>query len=251
MSEGGRRAVRRTVRATLPENTSNRYGSRTGKRPAVTFWFRHWNPRPAKCGQHSTGSPAISSRRALPSTGSSSGATVAHMPRQRNVIAIARDNDTTFGILHSRFHELWSLRLWAPGSGWKHRPALHAHHDLRDVPVSRGDDARRTRRRLRRTTRAPPPSPMPPAAWSSCATAGSTRPNGWSGSTNPSPATPSAPSQPPTADLQQLKRRTLTNLYNQRPQWLANAHADPRHRRSQRLRLAHRHLRRRRPAGAV
>ena len=27
------------------------------------------------------------------------------------VIAIARDDDTTFGILHSRFHEAWSLRL--------------------------------------------------------------------------------------------------------------------------------------------
>ena len=26
-------------------------------------------------------------------------------------IAIARDDDTTFGILHSRFHEAWSLRL--------------------------------------------------------------------------------------------------------------------------------------------
>ena len=25
-------------------------------------------------------------------------------------IAIARDDDTTFGILHSRFHEIWSLR---------------------------------------------------------------------------------------------------------------------------------------------
>ena len=27
------------------------------------------------------------------------------------MIAIARDDDTAFGILHSRFHELWSLRL--------------------------------------------------------------------------------------------------------------------------------------------
>ena len=27
------------------------------------------------------------------------------------VVAIARDDDTTFGILHSRFHEAWSLRL--------------------------------------------------------------------------------------------------------------------------------------------
>ena len=29
-----------------------------------------------------------------------------------------------------------------------------------------------------------------------------------------------------TADAQELKRRTLTNLYNARPAWLANAHAD-------------------------
>ena len=28
-----------------------------------------------------------------------------------SLIAIARDDDTTFGILHSRFHELWSLRI--------------------------------------------------------------------------------------------------------------------------------------------
>ena len=27
------------------------------------------------------------------------------------IVAIARDDDTTFGILHSRFHEAWSLRL--------------------------------------------------------------------------------------------------------------------------------------------
>jgi type II restriction/modification system DNA methylase subunit YeeA len=29
----------------------------------------------------------------------------------KNLIVVARDDDTTFGILHSRFHELWSLRL--------------------------------------------------------------------------------------------------------------------------------------------
>ena len=28
-----------------------------------------------------------------------------------SVVVIARDDDTTFGILHSRFHEAWSLRL--------------------------------------------------------------------------------------------------------------------------------------------
>ena len=29
----------------------------------------------------------------------------------KNLIAIARDDDTSFGILHSRFHAAWSLRL--------------------------------------------------------------------------------------------------------------------------------------------
>jgi type II restriction/modification system DNA methylase subunit YeeA len=31
-------------------------------------------------------------------------------PDSQNIV-IARDDDTTFGILHSRFHEVWSLRL--------------------------------------------------------------------------------------------------------------------------------------------
>ena len=35
------------------------------------------------------------------------------------LITIARDDDTTFGILHSRFHELWALRL---GTALEDRP---------------------------------------------------------------------------------------------------------------------------------
>lgn len=37
----------------------------------------------------------------------------------KNLIVIVRDDDTTFGILHSRFHELWSLRL---GTSLEDRP---------------------------------------------------------------------------------------------------------------------------------
>jgi len=37
----------------------------------------------------------------------------------KNLTAIARDDDTTFGILHSRFHEAWSLRL---GTSLEDRP---------------------------------------------------------------------------------------------------------------------------------
>ena len=50
------------------------------------------------------------------------------------LIVFARDDDYTFGVLHSRAHE-----LWARGTGTQLRevePAsLHADHDLRDVPV--------------------------------------------------------------------------------------------------------------------
>ena len=38
------------------------------------------------------------------------GWTHAYLP-DHQLIAIARDDDTTFGVLHSRFHETWSLRL--------------------------------------------------------------------------------------------------------------------------------------------
>jgi hypothetical protein len=34
----------------------------------------------------------------------------------QTVIAVARSDDTTFGLLHSRFHELWSLRMGTFGS---------------------------------------------------------------------------------------------------------------------------------------
>ena len=42
-------------------------------------------------------------------------------------------------------------------------------------------------------------------------------------------AAPGYPKRPVARDdaaARELKKRTLTNLYNQRPQWLANAHAD-------------------------
>src|SRR5579883_3580091 len=37
----------------------------------------------------------------------------------KNLTVIARDDDTAFGILHSRFHEEWSLRL---GTSLEDRP---------------------------------------------------------------------------------------------------------------------------------
>ena len=37
----------------------------------------------------------------------------------KNLTVIARADDTTFGILHSRFHEIWSLRM---GTSLEDRP---------------------------------------------------------------------------------------------------------------------------------
>ena len=102
-------------------------------------------------------------------------------------IAIARDDDTTFGILHSRFHEIWSLR--------------------RGTWLGKGNDPRYTPTTTFETFPFPPGlTPNTPASdyaadpragavalaaagSPSCATAGSTRPSGSSGWPSRCPAT--------------------------------------------------------------
>ena len=138
------------------------------------------------------------------------------------LIVIARDDDTTFGILHSRFHELWSLRL---GTSLEDRPRYTPTTTFATFPFPEGltpdvpaaayaDDPRAAaiadaaRRLVELRDRW-----LNPPEWVE-----------WID--EPAPGYPKRPVPTPTADLQQLKRRTLTNLYNQRPQWLANAHAD-------------------------
>ena len=134
---------------------------------------------------------------------------------------IARDDDTTFGILHSRFHEAWSLRL---GTSLEDRPRYTPTTTFATFPFPEGltpdvpaaayaDDPRATaiadaaRRLVELRDRW-----LNPPEWVE-----------WID--EPAPGYPKRPVPTADADLQQLKRRTLTNLYNQRPQWLANAHA--------------------------
>ena len=140
------------------------------------------------------------------------------------VIAIARDDDTTFGILHSRFHEVWSLRLctWlGVGNDPRYTPTTtfatfpFPEGLTPDVPAADyADDPRAeaiaaaARRLVELRDRW-----LNPPEWVE-----------WID--EPAPGYPKRPVPTPDADLDQLKRRTLTNLYNQRPQWLANAHAN-------------------------
>ena len=138
-------------------------------------------------------------------------------------IAIARDDDTTFGVLHSRFHEVWSLRrgTWL-GKGNDPRytptttfetfpfpaglspnvPATGYAADPRAIAIT---EAARRLVELRDRWLNPP-------EWVE-----------WVD--EPAPGYPRRPVPRDEGAAKALKKRTLTNLYNARPQWLADAHA--------------------------
>ncbi len=139
------------------------------------------------------------------------------------LIVIARDDDTAFGILHSRFHEAWSLRLgtWL-GKGNDPRytptttfetfpfpdglspdiPAAEYAADPRAVAIA---EAARRLVTLRERWLNPP-------EWVE-----------WLD--EPAPAYPKRPVPRNEDAAEALKARTLTTLYNTRPQWLTDAHA--------------------------
>jgi type II restriction/modification system DNA methylase subunit YeeA len=51
------------------------------------------------------------------------------------LIVVARDDDTTFGILHSRFHEIWALRL---GTALEDRPRYTPSSTFETFPFPDG-----------------------------------------------------------------------------------------------------------------
>ena len=138
------------------------------------------------------------------------------------VVVIARDDDTTFGILHSRFHEAWSLKLCSwhgvgndptynpttifqtypfPDGLTPDVPATEYASDPRAIAIA---DAARRLVSLRDRWLNPP-------EWVE-----------WVD--EPVPGYPKRPVPRDEEAAQALKKRTLTNLYNARPQWLADAH---------------------------
>ena len=139
------------------------------------------------------------------------------------VIVIARDDDVTFGILHSRFHEAWSLRLCS-WHGVGNDPVYNPSTVFQTFPFPRG---------LSPDILAADYDADPRAV----AIANSARklvelrdrwlnPPEWVEWLNePVPGYPRR-SVPRDAEAEkELRARTLTNLYNTRPQWLADAHA--------------------------
>jgi type II restriction/modification system DNA methylase subunit YeeA len=113
----------------------------------------------------------------------------------QQTLVFARDDDYFFGVLHSRAHELWALRM---GTSLEDRPRYTpttcfetfplpwppGEEPVGDARVEAIAEAARRLDELRRN---------------------------WL--------------DPEGATEAELKKRTLTNLYNARPTWLRNAHA--------------------------
>ena len=138
------------------------------------------------------------------------------------LIVIARNDDTTFGTLHSRFHELWSLRLgtWlGVGNDPRYTPSTtfetfpFPEGLTPDIPAAdyAGDP------RAQRIAAAAAELVRLRDAW--------LNPPEWV--KRVPEVVPGYPDRILPVDDEaaaELKKRTLTNLYNQRPTWLANAH---------------------------
>ena len=184
-------------------------------------WWRHWRPRPAMWRalgglSRFIATSTVAKHRVFVWLDS-------RICPDHRLIVIARHDDTSFGILHSRFHEAWTLRL----CGWHgvgNDPVYNPTAVFQTFPFPAGlspdipadnysNDPRaiaiaKTARRLveLRNRWLNPPEWV---VWLD----------------EPVPGYPKRPVTRDAAAPNQLKTRTLTKLYNARPQWLADAHA--------------------------
>jgi type II restriction/modification system DNA methylase subunit YeeA len=153
-------------------------------------WWLHHNPRPemraalAGCSRV-LATPRLTKYRLL------TWLETAVLPDSQ-VIVFARDDDYTFGVLHSRVHEAWAratgTQLREVESGFRYTPTTC----FETFPFPRPSDDQREAiaagaRELVRLR------------------------DGWL--------------NPPGLNPVELSKRTLTNLYNARPTWLEHAHA--------------------------
>ena len=141
----------------------------------------------------------------------------------KRLVVIARDDDTTFGILHSRFHECWSLRL-CTWHGVGNDPVYNPTTIFQSFPFPEGLSPN-----VPASTYAADPRAMAVALEARRLVELRDRwlnPPEWvEWVKEPVPGYPKRPVPRDEDAAKALKKRTLTNLYNARPQWLADAHA--------------------------
>ncbi|MDP2171442.1 MAG: class I SAM-dependent DNA methyltransferase [Rhodocyclaceae bacterium] len=145
----------------------------------------------------------------------------------KNLTVVARTDDATFGILHSRFHELWSLRL---GTSLEDRPRYTPTTTFETFPFPAGLTPRDT---APVAGQASPPCMAPQIPAANIAAAARRLVELRENWLNPPEWTERVPEIVPgypdrivarPGHEADLKKRTLTNLYNARPAWLDNAH---------------------------
>jgi len=186
------------------------------------FWWRHVEPRPGMWAalrplKRYIVTPTVAKHRLFAPMATT-------VCSDHQLIVAARDDDTTFGILHSRFHDIWSIGLctwlgvgndprYTPSTTFEtypfpkgltpNIPAAAYADDPRAVAIA---EAARRLNELREAWLNPPDlvKRVPEVV----------------------PGFPDRilPVSPTAAAI--LKTRTLTNLYNERPAWLDNAHRD-------------------------
>jgi type II restriction/modification system DNA methylase subunit YeeA len=149
-------------------------------------WWLHWRPRPEMRAALAPqarylATPILTKHRLF--VWITAGTIADHQ-----VVAIARDDDYTFGVLHSRVHELWAL---AQGTQLETRPRYTPTTTFETFPFPRPTDTERD-------------------AIADAARDLDRLRTGWL--------------NPPGLSDADLAKRTLTNLYNARPTWLAQAH---------------------------
>ena len=138
------------------------------------------------------------------------------------LIAIARDDDTATGILHSRLHKLWSLRL-CTWQGKGNAPRYTPSTTFETFPFPPGLTPDVPANEYMANPRAIAVALeaqhlvelgdrwLNPSEWVE-----------WVD--EPAPGYPKRPVPRDEDAAKALKKRTLTNLYNARSQWLADAH---------------------------
>ena len=140
----------------------------------------------------------------------------------KNVVVIAREDDCTFGVLQSHFHEIWALLL---GTALEDRPRYTSSTTFRTYPFPDGLTPNIPFKEYEFDPRS--------IAIADAACKLDELRNKW---LNPPELIKRVPEVVPgfpdrllpvsEEAAKELGKRTLTSLYNTRPTWLANAHAE-------------------------